>query len=77
MTLYRVSEEWGKSQPPDENAFVLSDNHVQRREGGHTIQLLASPKAVTLTNSRPHNGTVAQFVSPPHYAPDTKGMEDW
>lgn len=30
--------------------------------GGHTIWPLASPKAVTLTNSPGHNATLAQFV---------------
>lgn len=60
-----------------QNAFVLSDNRLLRRRGygGHTIRPLASPKAVTLTNSPGHNATLAQFVFFLHYVTDTKERE--
>ena len=41
------------------------------------MQLLASPKAVTLTNSRPHNGTLAQFVFCFYYGTATKAAKAW
>lgn len=57
-------------------AFVLSASHDLgggRLAGTHYTPL-ASPKAVTLTNSRSNNGTVVQFVFSlnPLYAADTK-----
>lgn len=57
-------------------AFVLSDSHVLGggRPAGTHYTPLASPKAVTLTNSQGHNGTVVQFVFSLNalYAVDTK-----
>lgn len=60
-------------------AFVLSDSHVLGggRPAGTHYTPLASPKAVTLTNSQGHNSTVVQFVFSfnPLYACDTKAAE--
>ena len=57
-------------------AFVPSDSHVLGggRPAGTHYTPLASAKAVTLTNSQSHNGTVVQFVFSlnPLYAGDTK-----
>lgn len=55
---------------------MLSDSHVLGggRPSGTNYTPLASAKAVTLTNSQSHNGTVVQFVFSlnPLYAGDTK-----
>lgn len=75
MTLEQSWKERGKSQPPAK-AFVLSDSHVLGggRPAGTHYTPLASAKAVTLTNSQCHNGTVVQFVFSlnPHYVGHTK-----